>query len=282
MFSTKSKAFSFLILISSILAACTAPATTVNTNLSNRTNVNTNSANSAKSESSAIETKEPEKYSATVKLKFETTGDQKLTIPGELQANVAKDGQNHRMEFTLPSGEKVIYLDTGGKHLMIVPGRKQYAELNKEAIGFDVRSMMTPGQIVGQVKSIKGIQRVGEEKYGERDAIKYQYDATTDTRTKAGSVETKSFIYIDKETGLPLHSETAASSSGSYQGVQGLRIVTEMTGIKTEVDAGLFAEPTDFAKVQPEQVKQQADAIFSVAAAFLGQLMKSAQTTSSP
>ncbi len=267
-----------------IFTACPAPTTTVNTNVSGNTNTYSNSANSnSVSQTSAVETREPEKYQATIKLKFETTGEQKLSLPGELQANVARDGQNHRMEFTLPNGDKVVYLDVNGKHLVVLPNRKQFAELNKESVGFDVRSMMTPAQIVDQVKSVKGVQRVGEEKYGDRDAIKYEYDAVTDTKTKAGSVETKSLIYVDKETGLPLRSETnTAATGGSYQGVQGLRIVTEMTDIKTAFDAALFAEPTGFAKVQPEQVKQQVDAIFSVAMTFLGQILKTAQTQPSP
>jgi hypothetical protein len=285
MFST-SKAFGFLIFIFSILIFAACPAPTTNTNLSNNSNANQNSANTNTpvAASSAIESKEPEKYQATVKLKFGTTGEQKLTIPGELQANVFKNGQDQRMEFTMPNGDKVVYLDAGGKHLVVLPNRKQYAEIGKDSVGFDVRSMMTPGQIVSQVKSMKGVQKAGEEKYGDRDAIKYQYDAVTDTKTKAGNVETKSFIYIDKETGLPLHSETTAIAGGSYQGVQGLQVITEMTNIKTEVDPALFAEPADFAKVQPEQVKQQVDAIFGVAMTFLGQLLKTgtAQTTTSP
>jgi hypothetical protein len=281
-----SKAFGFLISISSILIFAACPAPNTSTNLSNNSIVNSNTTNTnapQNAATSAIETKEPEKYQATVKLKFMTTGEQKLTIPGELQANVAKNGQNQRMEFSMPNGDKVVYLDVGGKHLVVLPNRKQYAEIGKESVGFEVRSMMTPGQIVSQVKSMKGVEKIGEEKYGDRDAIKYQYGAVTDTKTKAGSVETKSFIYIDKETGLPLHSETTAvASGGNYQGVQGLQVVTEMANIKTEVDPALFAEPTDFAKVAPEQVKQQVDAIFSVAMTFLGQLLKTGQTTTSP
>ena len=148
--------------------------------------VNTNPATNANTQSSSIETKEPEKYSAVVKLKFETTGDQKLTIPGELQANVAKDGQNQRMEFTLPNGEKVIYLDTGGKHFMIVPGRKQYAELNKEATVWTFVDD-DAGTICRSGKKYKRHPARGRGKIRDRDAIKYQYDATTDTKTKAGA-----------------------------------------------------------------------------------------------
>lgn len=294
MFFVKNKTLSFSILISSVLifAGCPAAPTNVNTNTNanlssnTNTNVNINSAptntNASNTTGSTIETKEPDQYTAVVKLNFETTGEQKMTSPQPLQATVAKSGANRRMEFALPNGEKLVYLETGGKTLVILPNRKQYAELTKEATGIDLRSMMTPDQIVNQVKGIKGVERVGEEKYGGRDAIKYQYSAVTNTQTKAGNVETKSFIYVDKETSLPLHSETNAISSASYQGVQGLKIVTDITDIKTTADASLFTEPTDFAKVQPEQVKQQVDMVFRVAMMFLEQLMKQAQTTSSP
>ncbi|MGC2237858.1 MAG: hypothetical protein WA584_16980 [Pyrinomonadaceae bacterium] len=290
MFLIKSKALSFSILISSVLifAACPAPPANVNTNTNSsvntnkNTNTNTVNTNVSSPTTSAVETKEPEKYQAVVKLKFETTGDQKMTIPGELQANVAKDGANRRMEFNMPNGDKLVYLETGGKNLVLIPTKQQYAELNKETTGIDLRSMMTPDQIVSQVKGMKGVERVGEEKYADRDAIKYQYSAVNDTKTTAGNVETKSFIYVDKETGLPLHSETSSTGTGSYQGVQGVKIITEMTNIKTDVDAALFAEPTDFAKVEPEQVKQQVDMVFKVAMVFLEQIMKSAQTQVSP
>lgn len=282
--SNKTLVFSFFILSAVLFQGCPAPTTNINTNVNAANNANSSNANSMNSNmnmsnttSSMVETKEPDQYQALVKLKFETTGEQKLTIPGELQARVARSGQNRRMEFNMPNGEKLVYLEIGDKNLVVIPNRKQYAELNKETTGIEVRSMMMPAQIVNQVKNIKGVQRAGEEKYGSREAIKYQYDAVTDTNSKAGNVETKSFIYVDKETGLPLHSETtAASMTQNYQGIQGLRVVTDMTDIQTNVDPSLFAEPTDFAKVQPEQVKQQVDAVFSVAMAFLGQLMKTA------
>lgn len=292
MFLLKSKALNISILVFSALffAACPAPPANVNTNsntnvpVNSNSNINTNSANAnvSNTSTSAIETKEPEKYQALVKLKFETTGEQKLSIPGELQANVAKNGANRRMEFSLPNGEKLVYLETGGKNLILLPNKKQYAELNKETTGIDIRSLMTPDQIVSQVKGMKGVERVGEEKYGDRDAIKYQYSGVSNTKTTAGNVETKSFIYVDKETGLPLHSETSGTASGSYQGVQGVKFITEMTNIKTDVDATLFAEPTDFAKVEPEQVKQQIDLVFKVASVFIEQLLKTAQPQASP
>ena len=294
MFFVKSKAISFSILISSVLAlaGCPAAPTNVNTNANanlstnTNTNVNINSAptntNVSSTTGSVIETKEPDQYQAIVKMKFETTGDQKMSIPGELQATVAKSGANRRMEFNSPTGDKLVYLETGGKSYVVIPNRKQYAELTKETTGIDIPSMMTPDQIIKGIKGIKGIERAGEEKYANRDAIKYQYSAVTDTKSTAGQVETKSFIYIDKETSLPLHSETNAVTSASYQGIQGVKFITDITDIKTTADQALFAEPTDYAKVQPDQVKQQIDTVFRVASIFLEGILKQAQPASSP
>ncbi len=301
MLNLKCRAVNFMILAFSVFsvlffAACPAPPTTnvntTNVNVSNNANLNTNSnlsnvntnmSNMSNTTSSTIETKEPDKYEAIVKLKFETSGEQKISIPAELQANVARSGANSRMAFNLPTGEKLIYLDLGGKQYLVLPQKKQYAELDKASVGFEIRSMMMPAQIVNQIKVMKGVERVGEEKYAGRDAVKYQYSSVNETKSQAGNVETKSFIFVDKETGLPLHSETTTTSmTGNYQGISGLRILTDITDIKTDADASLFAEPTDFAKVAPEQVKQQVDMVFNIAMVFLNQLMKTSQTSVSP
>jgi hypothetical protein len=50
--------------------------------------------------------------------------------------------------------------------------------------------MLMPEQIVQQVKSVPGVQRVGEEKYNGRDVIKYRYGSVTDTQSQAGQVAT--------------------------------------------------------------------------------------------
>ena len=79
-------------------------------------------------------------------------------------------------------------------------------------------------------------------------------------------------------SGLPLRSVTnSQSQSGSVQGIQGFNFVTEMSNIRTTADAALFAEPTDLQKVEPDQIKQQVNLVFSAALAIFGQLMKSAQ-----
>ena len=183
------------------------------------------------------------------------------------------------MEFSLPNGEKVVYLDKGDTHYLIIPNRSQYAELNKEALGFEVRGMLMPENIVNQVKSMKGVELVGEESLNGRQVLRYRYGASADTKTKAGTVETQSFIIVDKETGLPLRSETLSQSQGgaNVQGYKGLKFVTEMSDVKTAAPAELFEVPKGFAKIDPEQVKSQAKMIFDAAILVIGQAMKQAQ-----
>jgi hypothetical protein len=180
------------------------------------------------------------------------------------------------MEFNLPNNEKVIYLDKGGMNYLILPNRRQYAELTKEALGFEVRRMMMPEQIVTQAKAAPGVVRAGEETMNGRQVVKYTYQSTANTQTQAGNVATESYMLIDKETGLPLRSETVAQSQGNVNGVNGVRIVTEMTDIKTTPDANIFNLPADYAKIEPEVVKAQVSAIFQVVGMALGQMMNQA------
>ncbi|MDQ6786784.1 MAG: DUF4412 domain-containing protein [Acidobacteriota bacterium] len=249
---------------------------------------NTNSVTGANSfndssTNSAINTKEPEQYQATVMLKLETAGAQNMSLP-PLKAEVARKNNDRRMEFKLPTGETIVFLDKGGRQLLIQPDKKQYAELDKEAVGFEVRRFLMPEQIVNQLKAMKGVEQVGEEKIDGRDAIKYRFASSTNTQSQAGKVDTESIILVDKETGLPLRSFTNSASQGNVQGINGLNLITELNNIRTDVDANLFNEPTDYKKVAPEEIRAQIDILFKAATAIIGQVMKSAQpaTQSSP
>lgn len=257
-----------------------------NANVSNSlTNTaNSNAANANTVSSVTVETKEPEQYSAMVALKMEATGENNTAQLPAIGANVARNGADRRMEFTLPTGEKIVYLDKNGTNYAIFPNRKQYAELNQESLGFEVRRLLMPEQIVNQVKAMQGVQRVGEENVNGRAVVKYAYSGTANTQTQAGNVATESFILIDKETGLPLRSETVSQSQtgGNVQGYKGMRFVTDMSDVKTTVDPTLFNPPTDFQKIDAEQVKAQANLIFNAVAALLGQAMKQAQPNPSP
>ncbi len=250
--------------------------TTVNSS-SNSTNSNANSANTKINTSSAIDAKEPDQYQATVKIYFQATGKEQTTSLPAITANVAKNTSDRMMELTLPDGEKLIYIDKNGTNYAILPKSRQYAEINQETVGLDVRRLLMPDQIVKQVKNLQGFNLVGDENVNGRPAVKYSYQATANTQTQAGNVETQSFVLVDKETGLPLHSETVsqAQSGSNVQGFNGLRLSTDITDIKTEADPNLFNVPTDYQKVDSAQVRAQADLLFKVAGTFFAQMLQS-------
>jgi hypothetical protein len=276
-------AFVCLVLIAWALSACqptAAPVANTAANVNaNTANANTNTSSSASTSSTTIDAKEPDQYAATVKLTFEAVGDAATAALPSISANVARSGENRSMEFSLPGGDKAIFLEKGDQHYLILPGRKQYAELNRESLGMDIRRMMTPAQIVSQAKAMPGMQLVGDDNLNGRPVTKYRYEANANTNTQAGNINTESYLIIDKETGLPVRSETASrsTSGGSVQGYKGMRLVTEMTDIKTAADATAFDVPTGFQKIEPEQVKAQVNLIFSAISAFVGQVMNQAQ-----
>jgi len=254
-----------------------------NVNLSNtfNTNSNINATTTSVDPNAAItETKEPDQYQAIVQLKLQATGDNKQANLPTIQANVARSGADRRMEFNLPTGEKVLYIDKAGTTHIVLPNRKQYAVLDKQNLGFDVRQLMMPEQIVSQVRAVKGVERVGEETVNGRQVIKYRFGSVTNTQTQAGQVQTESFFLIDKETGLPVHSETVSmTQNGNMQGFKGFRVITEMSDIKSDVTPDLFNVPADFQKIDAAQVKSQAEMIFNAVGLLLNQALNSPQQT---
>ncbi|HEY0545537.1 MAG TPA: hypothetical protein VGC91_09195 [Pyrinomonadaceae bacterium] len=268
-----------------LLSTACVQGTNTNTG-ANTANVNatpTASASPAATTGTAIEAREPDKYQAKLTLTAQTTGgSNNLSLPS-LTSEVARNGADHRLSLTLPGGEQVVYLDRTDKRYIILPKRKQYAELTPASTGFDVPRMMTAGEAVDRLKSLQGYERVGEENVNGRTAIKYRYAGTTQTGTKAGEVQTESVVLVDKETGLPLRSETTSESqSGNVNGVTGLKLVTEMTDIKTNVDPTMFEIPQGYSKVSDQQVRQTVDTVGNAIINLVGKLMQSANNNNAP
>jgi hypothetical protein len=284
-FALRSSANFFLasvITLTLLASACQQAAVTNTNGNSNVSNANTTIVNAnvttAVPAGSVINAREPEKYSATLVLTAQTEGgDNAVGIP-PVSADVARNGQQQRISFKLPNNEQLIYIDGPDKHYVISPTRKQYAELTPEATGFEIQRLMTPGQVVKFLENQRGYERAGEEQVNGRTAEKYRYTNTTTTGTQAGNVQSEAFVYVDKETGLPLKATISSSATGSVEGVKGVRIVAEMRDIKTDVDPTLFDVPKDYSKVTPEQVRQQIDVLTNTVAAVIKALLQNMNT----
>jgi hypothetical protein len=267
-----------LLLASVVVAAAAAAAcqpaaetnSSANANIGNaNAAVSVNSANSANMTTSTITTntgqkidaREPDKYSATMVATLATTGQQQMK--GQAEVKVERNGSDRRYSVTLPLYGELIFLDKADKRYVIMPGRKQYAELTQELTGVNmdqVRSM-TPGQLVAYVQNQQGVERVGEETLNNRQAVKYKVAGRAQTQTTAGQVQGETYIYVDKDTGLPLRIEGFGQSTGNVQGVTGGNIVVETRDLKTDVNPADFEVPQDYAKLTPEQVRQQVQQI---------------------
>lgn len=252
------------------LAGCQSATETSNTTTTTNANGNANSTVSINSNTNAnmtnstvqtntgqtIEAREPDKYTATMVATLATAGQQQK---GQAEFKVARNGADRRYSVTLPAIGELVFLDKADKRYIIMHGRKQYAELTQEMTGVNmdqVRSM-TPGQLVAFVSRQQGVTQVGEETFNGRPAIKYRAAGRTQTQTTAGAVQGETFIYVDKETGLPLRIEGFGQSTGNVQGVSGGNIVIETRDLKTDANPADFEIPQGYKQLSPEEVKQQ-------------------------
>src|ERR1043166_4785830 len=128
--------------------ACVPPKNT-NTNANSNANSNANTAvnnqniNTSSADSgSSINTREPDKYAATLVFSVETQGGEKAIGIPQLSLQVARSGDDRRIEFKLPDGTPLIYLDHENRHYVVLPSRKQYAELTKEPTGVKFHKLL--------------------------------------------------------------------------------------------------------------------------------------------
>lgn len=286
----KRPVFILLIAIAAVAVASSACSRGANVNNANltanaNTNVNANATGAnvnASTAPSTIAAREPDTYKATIVFTAETEGGDKTVGIPTLSADVARNGADRRLSFKLPDGSDLVYLEKGGVQYGIAPARRQYAELTPEATGFQLHRLMTPGQIVAHLDRLQGIEAVGEEQLAGRTAMKYRYARTAQTQTSAGEVRTESFVYVDKDTGLPLRAELFSEASGNVQGVKGANVVAEMQNITTNVDPSLFEIPPGYNKVPEAQVRAQVDAVANTLLAVLRALLQSREAAPPP
>ena len=288
--TSKGLFFAALMLTALANAACSeATVTNANTTTTNAT-TNVNSANSANmtvtttktGAGTVIESKEPDKYSATMVLTAVTSGQQPQA--GKTEIKVARNGSDRRysIDTRIPTVGEIIFLDKADKRYLILPARKQYAELTADLTGFDVGRAMTPGQLVAYVSRQQGVELVGEETLNNRPATKYRLAGKTQTGSTAGEVAGETFIYVDKETGLPLRVEGFGQSSGNVQGVSGGRATLETRDLKTEVNPADFELPSGFRQITPEELRQQTAQLMQFVQGIMGLINAQAQAVATP
>ena len=250
--------------------ATNANTSAPNVNASPATATTGNANTTATDPSARIDVREPETYRATYVLTGQTTGSQQAAAATSVE--VARSGADRRyaIDTRVPGLGKIVFLDKADKRYLILEGRRQYLELTPQTTGMQVPRAMTPGMMIEQLQNQQGVTRVGEETVGGRAAVKYRYAGTARTTTQAGNMKTESFVYVDKETGLPLKVESAGTATSNVQGVSGGTATMEMRDISTTVDPSTFEIPQGYQQVTAEQMQQMGRILLGFLQAFSG------------
>ncbi|MCP9493083.1 MAG: hypothetical protein MSG64_01375 [Pyrinomonadaceae bacterium MAG19_C2-C3] len=246
----------------------TLPAT------NNSGNAGSNVGNNAAMNSGGgtINTREPERYQATLVFSGQASGTQRSANAPTINAQVVRDGVNRRFSIRVPGlNQEVVFLDRAENRYLILPDRREYAVLSPEATGgIPIQSMMTPGQITAYLQRQPGFERVGEETYNGRTVTRYRYARSGQTNSAAGQAQGEAYVLIDNETGLPLRADLVAQSQGSVQGISSARGLIEMRDINTNIDPSLLEIPQGYREIAPDQIRGQIQQFLQLATAAVG------------
>jgi hypothetical protein len=260
-------------LASIVLSGCTNAGTSTVTN----TNANApiGNAGTTPAPSSSFEAREPESYSVTNTVTIQPTGNSPQANIPPLQFAFARMGTERRVSFKLPDpvGE-VIYLEKAPMKYLIFPARNEYVELDPNELGFQLGEVMSPSAVVQRLKEKTQYEQLGTETINGRTAVKYRLRGAADTRTKVGTAQADSIIYVDQETGLPLRSEIETTSTSGA----GARITTSADNIRFTTDPSLFQVPTTMKKVTSTELKQQVQSFVATVRAVANYLRDQAST----
>lgn len=265
-----------------VSSGCTTTGTLTTTNSNSNSNATASAnanANAAPvtARATALEAREPERYSVTTTINIQPTGSSPQTTIPPLKFSFARMGTERRVSFKLPDpvGE-VIYLEKSPLKYLIFPARNQYVELDPNELGFQLGEVMSPASAVARLKERAQYEEMGTETVNGRTAVKYRFKGAADTRTKVGTAQADSIIFVDQETGLPVRSEIETTSSSGA----GARIVTAAEGLQLTAEPSLFEVPTGMKKVTTAELKQQVQNFVTTARVFAGYLRQ--QVTPAP
>ncbi|HEY0386070.1 MAG TPA: hypothetical protein VGC64_08655, partial [Pyrinomonadaceae bacterium] len=152
-----------------------------------------------------FQTKEPERYQATMVI----TGSlgAQANVPGmsgltTKEMLVARDGEKRRVDTELFPGMKVSYLQLASGSYMLVPASKVYAEFKPGGASLDSEQSrqgspdFAPDKLLNQTTGSAHYEELGKEDVGGRTSLKYR--VTTVGKTgEARQATTETLIWID-------------------------------------------------------------------------------------
>ena len=196
-------------------------------------------------------TKEPEKYQAQIVFAFKSAEKSENSIE---QTNfVARDGVNRRLDFEI-GGKQISRLETAdGKQIISLPKQKVYAEIASSDENFiknaPAESSLTH-LLYAKPLGAK-FEKIGTEEISGRQTTKYLI--VFERINQIENVGTETIIWADENLSLPIKTEITALVDGKPNGAKS---VVELREIKTEIDSQIFAVPSDYRKISPQEMRE--------------------------
>ena len=200
---------------------------------------------------------------------------QKMEAVGRLTGGIAHDLNNMLMILTGYSEELLNGMPAGSplrgdvQEILAATGRMN--GLTTQLLAF-ARHQVNAAGTISLETVLSGMKNRLQSLTGAGLHLDFKFSSD------AGEVKAEAFVYIDKETRLPLRTEVNAESSGNVKGVNSARVIAEMRDINTNVDSSMFDIPAGYAQVPPEKVRQQIDALTSTVAAILKAMIANMRT----
>src|SRR6185436_1640103 len=165
-----------------------------------------------------------------------------------LQVEVGRMKGDRRWSFQLSGIGEVVYMEKAGLKYLLLPERKQYAELLPGNLSFSGADTLTPSAMAGKLGAPRA-EKVAREAINGVMAVKYRL---------AGSSEggpADDLVYIDEGSGLPVRIEAGLKNLNGLAG----RVVIDAQNIRLNPDAALFDVPVGTRKVDAGLLKPQVE-----------------------
>ena len=191
-----------------------------------------------------FKTKEPNTYQALRSITFASSdGSQPIVTTVAL----VRDGEMRREEES-SRGKRVVYLEIPGGRFLLLPDEKIYANADGPPQSTQAPPLSeAPTEPYLHTAPIQSTyENLGTDTVNGTTATKYRVVVNNST---AGAVsESETFVWVDEGLGMPVKSSTRSAA--------GTRTM-ELSRITLTVDRALFEIPSDYQKVEMQQLRER-------------------------
>ncbi|HEX8651672.1 MAG TPA: hypothetical protein VF708_12600 [Pyrinomonadaceae bacterium] len=219
-------------------------------------NTNTNNPSQAANDTSRtppFSTREPERYQwmsvTTVSTFDREAGTSAPLNPNTSQVFVARDRDLRREDYELSPGVKVSFLQLPTGRYRLLHSKKLYAELGVEegapGQAQNVPPDFSPERLLNASRTEARYEKLGTEELNGRTTTKYRVTV----RSEAGEARdspAENLVWVDESLGVPVRTESTSPDGSRY--------TMELRDIKLDVEASMFALPSDYRKVASKDI----------------------------